>query len=84
MNNVQELVNKILSWGCPTLIIIGIMVAAIMTAVFLMGGMSSHDGMARKEMVKKISWTWICAIAIVLIPTFVLIFKGEIISEFGS
>ncbi len=84
MNDIQQLVNKLLSWGCPILITIGILTAAIITGLKFLNGMSSQDANQRKETIKQIAWTWGCAIGLILIPTFVLIFKSSIITAIGG
>ena len=84
MSSLQELVNQIINWGSGILLVVGFLAAAIYTGIHIMGAMGADDPLKKKQAIKNVIWVWVCALAIALIPTFVLIFKGEILAEIGK
>lgn len=83
LNNLQQLVNKLISYISPIAMIICVLIAIIMTIVAVLNGMIDTDAEKRKQTIKRITWIWVCAGFIFLIPTIALILKSEFINLAG-
>ncbi len=83
LNNLQQLVDKLISYISPTAMVICILVAVVMTIVNVMNGMIDVDAQTRKQTIKKLIWIWACALVIFMIPTIVLILKNEFVQLAG-
>lgn len=83
MNATQELANKIINYGSASFIVVAFAVAIGYLSIYFISGIGDKTSMDRKETLKRVGWTFLCLIGVVIIPTFVLIFKDSILSYFG-
>ncbi len=83
MNATQQLVEKIINYGSASLIVVSFAVAIIYLSVYFISGAGDKTSMERKETIKRVGWTFLCLVGVVITPTFVLIFKDGIIAHFG-